>query len=259
MWIAARSRSWPLTLLPFTSRCTSNTIDDAIAMLISAIRASATVRRGTDRSSRSVRGIDRTSVQSSATASVGIRIRAVVISPLEPGTNRAGIVAYRAAAVSTASTGGRRDSPISSAWISVEPGTRGNPPRTVAERSDGAERARRVLGSDRVEVDARAELPRGDVPHHPRRAPRRDDLDVELRVRPVTPVERALVDPEHVRGLRVEEAVEPPQHVDEQLRQPVATRVVERRQIRHGVVRREDEPVREGRRLGHPRAPPRRL
>ena len=90
------------------------------------------------------------------------------------------------------------------------------------------------------------------------RAPRRHDLDVQPGMRPVPPVKGALVDPEHVRRLRIEEPVEAFQDVDQQAGQRIAARVVERRQVGHGVVRHEPDGVGVDGRLGYPGAPARR-
>src|SRR5438067_7746944 len=89
-------------------------------------------------------------------------------------------------------------------------------PASLRRADRVAQRLRRGLRVDRVEVDAGTELARGDVPPDTRGAPGRDDLHVQARPGPVAAVERALVDPQHVRRLRVEEAVESREDVHEQ-------------------------------------------
>ena len=56
---------------------------------------------------------------------------------------------------------------------------------------DGAQRGGRGLGLDRVDVEPAAELARGDVAQHPGRSLRDGDLDVHVRGRPRSAVERA--------------------------------------------------------------------
>ena len=78
---------------------------------------------------------------------------------------------------------------------------------------------------------------------------------MQASLRPVSAVEGPLVDPEHVRRLRIEEPVERREHVDEQYGEPAAACVVERRQIGYGLVRGEHELVGEDRGLRNPGTP----
>src|SRR5262249_16419804 len=88
-----------------------------------------------------------------------------------------------------------------------------------------------------VEVDAGAELAGGDEPEHAGSSPRRDDLDVQPRVRPLASVEGPLVDPQHVRRLPAEEPIERLEHVDEQRCETFAAGVVERGEVGAGAAR----------------------
>ena len=89
------------------------------------------------------------------------------------------------------------------------------PPAAAVRRHRAALRG--VLGPHRVEEDAGAELSGRDVAGHAGGPPGGDDLDVEARLGPVAAVERPLVDPEHVRDGLLEQAIQPLEHVDQEL------------------------------------------
>jgi hypothetical protein len=112
-----------------------------------------------------------------------------------------------------------------------------------------------IFGNHWIEEFAAGDFGGGDEPGNTRAAPRRNDLDVEPRLRPVLPIGRPLVQPHHVRQRLVVQPVEPIEDVDEQRRQNVATAVAERRKIWHLFVWREGECDRKRRSLGDARTP----
>ena len=89
-----------------------------------------------------------------------------------------------------------------------------------------------IFGNHWIEELAAGHLCCGDESGDSGAAPRRDDLDVEPRLRPLLAIGRSLVQPHHVGQRLVVEPIEPIVDVDQQRRQRVATVVAERRQIR---------------------------
>src|SRR3954453_10845659 len=84
-----------------------------------------------------------------------------------------------------------------------------------------------IFGNHWIEELAAGHFGRGDESSDTGTAPRRHDLDVEPRLRPLLPVCRALVHPHHVWQRLVVQAIEPMEDVDEHLRHRLAPGVVE--------------------------------
>ena len=103
--------------------------------------------------------------------------------------------------------------------------------RTWRRTSQSPKTSSQIFRNHWIEELAARHLGGGDEPGDAGTAPRRHDLDVEPRLRPVLPVGRALVEPHHVRQRLVVEAVESIEDVDQQCRQVIATRVVDRGEI----------------------------
>jgi hypothetical protein len=71
-----------------------------------------------------------------------------------------------------------------------------------------------IFGNHWIEELAAGDFGCGDESGNSRTAPRRNDFDVEPRLRPVMTIGRPLVQPHHVRQRLVVEPVEPVENVD---------------------------------------------
>lgn len=129
----------------------------------------------------------------------------------------------------------------------------------MRSRSQRSKPSSQIFGNHWIEELAAGDLRGGDETSDTRAAPRRDDLDVEPRLRPLLTVGRALVQPHHVRQRLPVQAVEPIEDVDQHRRQGLTSFVVERRQV--GYLFQWSERQRDGerRRLRHAGRPARRL
>jgi hypothetical protein len=112
-----------------------------------------------------------------------------------------------------------------------------------------------IFGNHWIEELATGYFGGGDEPGDSCASPRRDDLDVEPRLRPFLAIGRALIQPHHVGQWLVVQPVEPIEDVDEECSERIASGVVERRKIGDLVSRRKRQRDRERRCLRHTRVP----
>src|SRR3954468_24755495 len=83
-----------------------------------------------------------------------------------------------------------------------------------------------IFWNHRIEELAAGHFGRGDESSDAGTAPRRNDFDVQPRLRPFVTVRRTLVDPHHVGQRLVVQAVEPMEDVDQALGQRLAPGLV---------------------------------